>query len=163
MKARIYTKESKRGVSIIIFLVLFTALGFGQGLLAEGAIKAFNSLKDHGPKDRPVFYYAKYSKLGNDFANASYENFEPVVVKSISVNSVEIVYEQELTSERWMTESFSDALETSDVESWMNEPFYKGFEPELEVEQWMSSPFYENNESPEEELTVESWMTVLFN
>ena len=87
----------------------------------------------------------------------------PVVSHTFYAEQVEVVYEEALELEGWMTRPFesSFAEEELNVESWMTKPFESSFaEEELNVESWMTKPF--KGTFAEEELNVESWMTTPF-
>jgi hypothetical protein len=78
-------------------------------------------------------------------------------------NTVEMIVEQGLDMESWMTIPFenSDLESDLDLEHWMAVPFEIGDENrDLCLENWMSVPFETN--SIENDLCLENWMTIPF-
>ena len=88
----------------------------------------------------------------------------PVVAESFVIESVDVVYEEELFTETWMSAPFETDLyeEALNLESWMSAPFETDvYEEVLVLENWMTSPF--DTEIAEEEIAIESWMTAVWN
>lgn len=154
MKAMIENNRSSRILTTVMILTMTTAIGYGQGLLAEGAAKLFNALTTKNTSEQTMFHTVAYS--GQAGRNAERE-FSPEVVRSFSVEAVEITFEQEVKSEDWMTESFADNVEEGiEVEAWMTSPISESLEMPVSVETWMTTPITEDLEAP---VTVEEWMT----
>lgn len=87
----------------------------------------------------------------------------PKVAHTFYAERVEVVHEENLELEKWMTRPFKDEFVEEEVriESWMARPFKDEFiEEELYIESWMTTPI--ESVFPEEELNVESWMTTPF-
>lgn len=145
MKVMINKKNSRK-LAIAIAIMLTATTGFGQGLLADGAIKTFHWLKEAMPQTNQNLY--RYTSYNGEAANAhetyNLYNLTPVVLESFSVNSVEIIFENEISRE-----------------SWMGNLFYDSSDPAFEVEEWMTVPIY-RNDSVEGEVKVESWMKKCF-
>lgn len=82
---------------------------------------------------------------------------EPVVYLSYTVARADVVYEEAIITEAWMTSPFEASLPEAriNVESWMLTPFDSGLtENKLSVESWMTTPF-----ETDDNIEVESWMT----
>lgn len=173
MKATKVTNNS-RILTTIGLLIFAISLGYGQGLLAEGAIKLFQGSKPEVELNTPEFTFANYTAEKEDSfslknvirdaftAEAEVEATENSVniARTIQVSAVEVSYEAAIETESWMTVPLENNLESSlEVESWMTESFNLAFEAELTVEEWMTYPI---SESLESELEVEDWMTVSF-
>ncbi len=179
MKTMIETKRIRKVSIAMLFLTMIMSTGYGQGILLEGAAKLFNSLMNNkGVPEYAVFptnymptietkenYFrlntlASFSKNSHKdlLEGTNYnEEFSPNVVASFTVSHIEIVNENEIVTESWMTEPFSNELEAGQtVESWMTEPFSNEVEAGQAVESWMTEPF--NNEL-EAGQTIEPWMT----
>lgn len=154
MKAMTENNRSSRVLTAVMILTMTAAVGYGQGLLAEGAAKLFNALTSKNKSEQTIFHNVAYS--GQADWNAERE-FSPEVLRSFNVEAVEITFEQEVKSEEWMTESFTDNVEAGvTVEAWMNELFADNVETEVAVEEWMTAPISESLEMP---VSVEDWMT----
>ncbi len=164
----------------MVMLTMAVVTGYGQGMLIEGAAKLFNSFR--GTENTPVFvaiqanYEPAVEAEGNSFRlntlvnifdenqdelnkTAFYhEEFNTEVVLNFQISSLEVAFENEISTESWMTESFSNELEVSEaVEPWMTESLYNEIEAGVEVEEWMTTPLQEF--AFEEELETENWMT----
>ena len=103
----------------------------------------------------------------------------PNISRTIHVRNLEVMYDEDLKVEEWMTSSFENNIEeaieieswmTSSfdvlmeeglvVEEWMTSSFEANLEPAVNVESWMAAPF----EVPQEEsIEIESWMTTPFD
>ena len=103
-------------------------------------------------------------------------------VAEFAAGTTEVVHEEALDMEYWMSSPFQVSLKGSDLvmEDWMSDPFRSSHkesdlvmedwmsvpfrssltENELLMENWMSTPFETDTE--EEALTLESWMTTPF-
>lgn len=82
---------------------------------------------------------------------------EPVVYLSYTVARADVVYEEAINTEEWMTSPFEAGLPEAviSVEPWMLSPFDSGpIENDLSVERWMTTPF-----DTDENIEIESWMT----
>ena len=88
---------------------------------------------------------------------ASYNIYEaPVVARTLYVEQIEILFEENLLIEAWMTTPFKSSVaeEELNIESWMIAPFKsKNFEKRLKIESWMTAPFEAG-----EFIEMESWM-----
>lgn len=158
MKAKIETKRKSRVLTTVIVLTLATTMVSAQGFLAEGAVKLFDALIKKDRVENNVFSYTGYAtdaSSGNTAYHAS--DATPVVLESFSVSNVEVVFEEELATETWMTEPISKSFESSNVEAWMTHSFAEELEPNVELEAWMTQPFVDADY--EAELEVEEWMT----
>ena len=88
----------------------------------------------------------------------------PVVAESFVIESADVVYEETLTIENWMSAPFETDVyeEALTLESWMSVPFETGvYEEALNLESWMTSPF--ETGLVEEEIAIETWMTAAWN
>jgi len=175
MKAKTNTTGNARTVFFVVLFALAAGTAYGQGLLAEGAVKAFNALINNKPAENSLFI--KTDLQFADRAEATTTTFSPVIVESFSVSNIEVSYEQNLRLEDWMKEPFriNNNLENNAVnprldsrinnmeadletEPWMTEPLYIQ-EESVEVEDWMTAPLQNKAATGEEELEVEEWMT----
>ncbi len=131
-----------------IALVALTATSFSQLPLKDRLFSKRNNEVVYYTAD----YKAETSKIENwmidicDWASSkvSRDVYQaPVVSSTYFTEQVEIIYEDELGMENWMTVPFeSSVLENELVlESWMAEPFETGLEEELSIESWMTAPF----------------------
>jgi len=154
MKAMTENNRRSRVLTTVAILTMATAIGYGQGLLAEGAAKLFNALTSNNSNEQSLFHQVGYAGQASRHAE---REFSPEVVRSFNVEAVEITFEQEVTSEDWMTESFADNVETGvTVETWMTSPISESLETPVEVETWMTTPM---NQDLEAAVAVETWMT----
>ena len=195
--ALIKTTQIKRTLLTVTALILIGSTSFGQGLLIEGAGNLIKSLLTK-TEETSVFVLAngyEEAKVNvnltafSDFTNKvsttlgfdSSEkqiDFTPEIIESIVVSDVYVSFENNVSTESWMTESFTNQMETQvkteswmtesfstqmeadvETESWMIESFSTQMEADVETESWMSDSFTEKIESP---LTVQSWMTSSF-
>ena len=78
----------------------------------------------------------------------------PVIAEAYIVKSADVIYEEDLVLESWMTLPFESGLaeEALSIESWMTEPFEAA--DYIEVEDWMTEPF-----EAADYIEVEEWMT----
>ncbi|MCK5138007.1 MAG: hypothetical protein KAR19_19640 [Bacteroidales bacterium] len=148
-----------------IALVALTATSFGQLSLID---RLFS--KRH---NEVVYYTADYKAEScktetwmvdlRDWANnkVSRDAYEaPVVSITYIVDMVEVVYEDELGLESWMSAPFECDICESEflLESWMTTPFESSVvENELCLESWMTAPF-----EAAEDIEIEEWMTAAF-
>jgi hypothetical protein len=162
-------------------LALIFTMSYGQGLLAEGATKLLKSLFTTDAEPTTIVINAdfrideeingdsfKLNEILNSF-NIDEEvfdvccettEFSPLVIKSFTIQSVNVVYENELETENWMTESFVNEIdEVSNVEDWMTESFSTDLETDIITEDWMTELLEESYES---DVTSEEWMTTSF-
>ena len=154
MKAKIDTNRTGRILTTLVILTITAAIGYGQGLLAEGAMKIFNSLSDRITHDNSLFHQAVYKEEASASQNRV---IYPRVIKSLNVDDVEISFENELKAEDWMTESFAENVEPGvHVEEWMTIPVSNSLETPVYVEDWMTTPISENLEIAS---APEAWMT----
>jgi hypothetical protein len=83
--------------------------------------------------------------------------------------SQEIFAEKELTLEDWMTEDFTNNINTFtegelQLENWMTEDFSNALytdnftEEELQLEEWMTNSFTSEENFVDQELVLEEWM-----
>ncbi len=66
----------------------------------------------------------------------------PVVSSTFTVENIDVVYEEELRLENWMTNSFDCFVSEEDltIEAWMTTPFEAA--EEIEMEDWMVDTFF---------------------
>lgn len=158
MKAMIETNRTGRILTTVMILTMAAAVGYGQGLLAEGAMKLINSLTNKHTAEQSIFHQAGYTSQANTAVD---REFSPAVVRSFSVEDVDITFEKQVNTETWMTESFAENVEEGvTVEAWMTSPIAESLETPLDVEAWMTTPMTENLEAA---VTVEGWMTTPLN
>ena len=85
---------------------------------------------------------------------------ESVVFMSYTVNLADVVYEEQYSTEPWMTTPFESIVAEVDlsIEEWMTTPFESSVvEADLNIEKWMTIPF-----EAAEHIEIESWMTAAF-
>lgn len=169
MKANRITNNS-RILTTIGLLIFAISVGYGQGRLAEGAMKLFKVNKPTIELDAPAFIFVNHTteNKGNfnlkNFVRDAFtvevkveESAEVSIDRTIHVSAVDISFENEIQTEKWMTTPLESNLETGiEVESWMTKSLNESVESNLEVENWMTETF---SGSVETELTTESWMT----
>lgn len=154
MKAMIETNRTSRVLTVVVILTMAAAAGYGQGLLAEGAVKLFNSLTSKLTAEQSLIHQASYSVHAT---KAAHREFNPEVIRSFSVEDVDITFEKDVKTEDWMTKSFAENVEEGyTVESWMTTPMNDNLEEAVTLEDWMATPMSENIESNP---TPEAWMT----
>lgn len=183
MKSAITTRKKLNAAALMFSLILTAGSINAQGLLIEGAAKLIKSVKHELPENGRIFQHAKFNpsmednnisvsfasisesqnvvrkSFRNEFGRSS-NRIDSRIMQSFTVDNVNIIYEGELHSEEWMTESFAENLETVPVvEGWMTESFAENLEPTPSLEDWMKEPFSENLESV---IEAEDWMTVSF-
>jgi hypothetical protein len=188
MKTVIETKRTRRVLTTMVLLSMVVATSYGQGLLIEGAAKLFNSLRKIETTPEFVAIHANFIPAieaeGDSFrlntmvsiSDRNSNKLNETVISSFHISNLEMSYENEISTESWMTETFSSELEVAEtvepwmtetfsneletaetVESWMTESLYNELEAGVEVEEWMTTPLQEF--AFEEELETESWMT----
>lgn len=154
MKAMIETNRTGRILTTVMILTMAAAVGYGQGLLAEGAMKLFNSITNKNTTEQSIFHQVGYSTQATAAAD---REFNPQVVRSFNIEDVDITFEKDVNTEEWMTQSFAENVEEGvAVENWMTAPIAASLETPVEVEAWMTAPINENLEAA---VTVEEWMT----
>lgn len=149
-------------IFLSLALVALTATSFGQH-----SFKGRFSARNH---NQVAYYTADYKtenrrleswmhdlrcwateKISRDVYEA------PVVDQAFVVGNAEVVYEEKLGLESWMSTPFEPGFneETVILESWMSQPFETSLgEEELSVEEWMTTPFEADNA-----IELEDWMT----
>jgi hypothetical protein len=188
MKTMIETNRTHRVLTTMVMLTMAAATSYGQGMLIEGAAKLFNSLRKTEITPEFVAVHANFipgdEAEGDSFRlntltgnfDRNLENMNESVILSFHISNLEMAYENEISTESWMTESFSNELEIAGavepwmtetfsnelevaetVEPWMTENLYNDLEAGVEVEEWMTTPLREF--ALEEELETENWMT----
>ncbi len=168
MKAKRITNN--RILTTIGLLIFTISLGYGQGFLAEGAIKLLKVNKSTVEAEAPQFIFVDYTNEDHDrfslknfvkdafTSEVEYEEISEVnIARTIHVSAIEVSYEAEIEAEEWMTTPLENNLESRiTVESWMTESFNETVESNLEVENWMTKSF---SGSVEADLNTEDWMT----
>ena len=146
--------SNRRILAISIMLFAISAISFSQ-------IRNFKEYWLNNLKDK-IFLT---TEANNHFITVSYhEDAEwmdaPAITRTIIASSAEVLYEENLEVEDWMTSTFESSLENAiEVESWMTTPFETAIEENISVESWMSKPFEYSIES---DVVVEDWMTTPF-
>lgn len=154
MKAIKKTNWTIRVLTTVMILTMAAATGYAQGRLAEGAMKLFDALTNNNTTEQSIFHQAKYAGHSAEIAD---REFNAEVVRSFKVEAVDITFEKEVTTESWMTESFSGNVEAGvEVEEWMTAPISKDLETPVSAEEWMTVPLSADLETP---VVVEAWMT----
>jgi len=137
-------------IFLSIALVALTATSFSQLSFKDRLF----SKRNHEVVCYTADYKTESSKIENwmvdmsDWANSKISRSAyqaPVVFSTYIVDQVEIVYEDELGLESWMTAPFESSVVENELvlESWMAEPFEIGFaEEEIEIEEWMTAVFF---------------------
>ena len=167
MKAMMITNRMKKMLTSILAISLFTTVSFSQGLLLESisyAVQTLSTDKTENETYKTVgFSEASLAEQNSLFlfkrnANTETSNRNTSVIRSFNVAEFDLVMEEELEAENWMTAplALEEAIET---EAWMVEPLTSYGEQSLRVEDWMTEPLNVNNE---EEIVTEEWMTKLF-
>ncbi len=168
MKAKTRVTNKNRILSTTGLLILAITIGYGQGLLAESAMKLFKINQAVIETSAPEFTFADYAEKEDSFSfknlfrdaflsETDYET-EANVSRTIMASSVEISFEADIEAEKWMTTPLSNNMENAlAVETWMTKPLGTSIESDLLTEDWMTQSF---SESLESELVVEDWMTV---
>ena len=174
MKAK--NTNTNRILSTIGVLILAVTIGYGQGLLAEGAMRLLNINQALVEENITDFVFVNHTEekdsfsFRNLFAESFQDRFEretvekeietALVAKTIFATSVEITYESDVETEKWMETPLSNHLEAgNEVENWMTESFTETVEGDVAVENWMTEPF---TGSVECDLSVENWMSESF-
>ena len=156
-------------IILSIALVALTATSFGQ----------LSSIKDRifSKRNTEVAYYtadykAESSRIENWMGDLrswasdkiSRDAYEaPEVYRTIIIEQADVVYEEELGLENWMSAPFESSVAEDELflESWMSTPFECDVcDAELGLESWMTTPFEIG--LAEEALFLESWMTTPF-
>ncbi|MEX0987408.1 MAG: hypothetical protein WD052_08025 [Bacteroidales bacterium] len=157
MKTMISRKNRVRIFTSLIILASVAGKGYSQGKMADGAWKFLQIFKTDRTQSYSPFMdvaYSFYPAKSNPTGDVV-----PTVLKSISVENIILIVEENMETEPWMTEKFSAHMETPlEVESWMTIPLDETVEEEIIMESWMKAPIYNTLEP---ELEVEPWMTNL--
>ena len=166
----ITTNRTKKAVTTMITLTMFLTIGYGQGMLIEGASKLFQSLAQKEKHAEFVAITADFSSIEekkndsfnitavmNIFDRKQVNADDSNVIASFTIENIDVAYESEVNTENWMETSLSNEIETlPEIESWMTESFAYELEAAPEVESWMTESFaYELEATPQ----VENWMT----
>jgi hypothetical protein len=160
-----------KGIVLSIILVLMTTAAFGQ----------LSFLKDRllGNHNKDIVFItvdyrteeecSKIEEWMHDLKTWAGEklnrdiNEAPQAARIIYLERLDVVYENELCLESWMTAPFETGTAEEDVslESWMTAPFETGAaEEDVSLESWMTAPF--ETGAAEEDVSLESWMTAPF-
>ncbi|MDF1575303.1 MAG: hypothetical protein P1P86_08955 [Bacteroidales bacterium] len=124
---------------IVVFLLLTLGAAINRQTGQERFITADYSVKNNRFEDRVSGFLSRTENI------ISKENMEPAVYKYYFYDHADIVYEEVLGLEEWMTTPFESAVA----------------ENEMTLEEWMTTPF--ESRLTEEELTIEPWMLSPFN
>ena len=143
-----------------IGLIALTTISLGQRSYVleqffpeEGPRPYFANERDIEKSRIEIWTHNLHNRISKKTTWDLYEN--PVVAHSFTVERVDVVYEEELAVEKWMTTPFETGLGEEElyIESWMTQPFYDLVaEEELNVESWMTIPF-EVDERMEKDVT----------
>ncbi len=129
-----------------IALVALTVTSFSQLSLKDRLFSRSNNEVAYFTAD----YKPESSKIENwmvdirDWANSKVSRdtyVAPVVSCTYMMDQVEIIYEDEIGLESWMTVPFETGLEDEELnlESWMTAPFEAA--EEIKIEEWMTAAF----------------------
>ncbi|MDF1571022.1 MAG: hypothetical protein P1P82_05335 [Bacteroidales bacterium] len=170
MKTMIATNRTQKTVSIMTVMMMIFTMGYGQGMLMEGASKLIQSFIHKEATTEFVAITADYTTDTEEEKDSfrinavlnvfdrNQQNLETsTVIASFTVKNVDVAYEAELETELWMETPLTEQIETVPaVESWMTESFTNNMEGAIEVESWMTVPLADHIES---EIVTEEWMT----
>ena len=153
-------------------LIFAVTIGYGQGLLAESAMKLFKINQPTVEITAPEFTFVHYTEESNQSKDSfSLKNYfkelmekdlntqkeelaEIHISKTIYTSAIEISYESDIETEEWMTAPICNSMESDmNAEEWMTESFTAYTEKELAVENWMTESLTESG------IQVENWMT----
>ena len=143
-----------RVMTLVMAFLAVSTLTIGQIKNTEGAW--LQNLKGR------IFHKAEANSLFHTvtFYEISGQTVAPAISRTIHTASVDVIYEEALMVESWMTTPFETNIEERiTVESWMTAPFESAIEESVEVENWMTVPF---ESAIEESVEVEAWMTAPF-
>jgi hypothetical protein len=86
---------------------------------------------------------------------------EPEANCNCCPSDVEVVLEQDMSLETWMSVPFEESVLEAEIDlvNWMVTPFEASLDANLVLETWMATPF---ETSLDGELTLEKWMSVPF-
>jgi hypothetical protein len=194
MKATNKANGTKKVLITFAALMLSLTAVNAQGKLVETAAKLFSLNKQETITNEIQFINAGYAEETTSNENLRIRDMvfnrndskgsSAEVLEGFTTPSVIVGYEEELTTEAWMTESLSNELEPGLVtEEWMSESLAENMEPALQAESWMSEAFTATTEDAleaetwmaepmvktsnlvggEQEINVEPWMLNLFN
>lgn len=131
--------ETRKKMKTLKTTLLLFALSLFSLNLAEAQIMEV-SFENHGRS------FDLKQWLSSSFGQNTYTDFEaeidePVILYTYRISNADLVYEQALDTEEWMTAPFEcDKFENDlEVEQWMTLPFSREMEEEPEVEEWMTS------------------------
>jgi len=175
MKAINKVTNKNRILSTAGLLIFAVTIGYGQGLLAERAMKLFKINKSAVEISAPEFTFVHYTEDSNqsndsfslknyfkelmekDLNTQEEELAEIHISKTIYTSAIEISYESDIETEAWMTAPIANSMENDlNTEEWMSESFTAYTEKEIEVENWMTESL---SVTFEDEITTEDWMT----
>lgn len=174
MKVNNRVTNKNRVFSTLGLLIFAVTIGYGQGLLAEGAMKLFRINKPVVEFNAPEFTFVGYSEAENLTEDSfSLKNYfseilerelvfttkeeqlaEVHISKTIYTSVVEISYDSDIETEEWMTAPICNSMESDlNAEEWMTKLLSLSIEAEIVVEYWMTELLAETN------IQVENWMT----
>lgn len=166
----ITTNRTHKVASMMAIMMVTFTVGYGQGMLLEGASKLFRSVMQKEANTEFTTFNAnlitvaeeekdsfRINAVLNLFDINRQDEAHNTVIASFSVKNIDVAYEAELETESWMETPFSEQIETVPaVEDWMTTSFASEIEAAPSVEDWMTTSFSNNLEGAVE---VESWMT----
>jgi hypothetical protein len=152
-----------------IMMMMFT-MGYGQGMLIEGASKLFQSLMQKQASTEFTAINADFITVNeeekdsfriNAVLNVFDRNQQDAqtsnVIATFTVRNLDVAYEAELETESWMETPLTQQIETVPaVENWMTASFANEIETAPAVENWMTTSFANEIETAP---AVENWMT----
>jgi|GEM_PF-1361312 len=170
MKTMIATNRTFKTASMMTMLMMIFTMGYGQGMLIEGASRLIQSFIQKEATTEFVaitadFTTAEEEKKDSFRINAVLNVFDrnqqnsesSAVIASFTVKNIDVAYEAELETELWMETPLTEQIETVPaVESWMTASLANEIEAAPEVESWMTTSLASEIEAAPE---VESWMT----
>ncbi len=180
MKANTNITNKNRTLSTLAILIFAVTIGYGQGLLAESAMRLFKTNKSVVEVNVPEYTFASYtedSKLTEDsfslknyfrditkrdldFNSGKNQIDEVHISKTIYTSAVAVSYESDIETEEWMTVSLVESFEEEiTIEDWMTVSLAESFEEEIAIESWMTESL---TASIETEINTEDWMTESF-
>ena len=152
-----------KNLILSIALVALTATSFGQrSSIRERLFNKSNNQVEFITADYNSDESSRIENWMHDLRSwASNKNSRdtysaPVVTRTIFVEQADVVYEEQLGIESWMTTPFECAVaeEELGIESWMTAPFESNLtEEDLYLESWMTVPF-----ESLEDIEIEDWM-----
>ncbi len=166
----IATNRTQKAVTMMMILTMSFTMGYGQGMLIEGASKLFQSLKQKETASEFMVITADFSvdaaeekdsfninAVLNVLDRKQQQSDNNTVIASFTVKNIDVTYEAELETESWMETSLTEEIETVPaLESWMTESLTNDVEVAPAVESWMTESLVSDHEGS---IEVESWMT----